>query len=472
MTDLFRGKSSMEEARSSFHIAMYPWFAFGHFSPFLQLSNKLAEKGHRVSFFVPTKTEPKINHSNHFPDLIKFVPITVPHVDGLPSGAETTNDVPYPLFPLIMTAMDRTEPDVEHLLRDLKPDFIFFDFVHWIPKLARSLGIKSLLYFTTSPLSVAYVLSPARQRQLDAVGRQLSEADVMKPPPGFPDSSIKIRPYEARGSLRFRNMKFGSDILFLHRLLTSLSECDALGFRACREIDGPFLNYLEKQFKKPLLLSGPLFPYPSTSLDEKWVKWLGRFKPGSVVFCAFGSEATLRKDQFQELLLGLELSGQPFLAALRPPSGVEPSSIEEALPEGFLERVGGRGVVHKGWIQQPQILQHSSVGCFVTHCGWGSLMEGMVSQCELVMIPHIADQNYNARLMGSSLKVGIEVEKGEENGLFTKESVCKAIKTLMEKDNEIGREIRTNHAKLRNLLLRQDMESYIDDLCHKLRSLL
>ena len=45
------------------------------------------------------------------------------------------------------------------------------------------------------------------------------------------------------------------------------------------------------------------------------------------------------------------------------------------------------------------------------------------------MIPHVGDQNYNARLMGNSLKVGIEVEKGEEDGLFTRESVCKAIKT-------------------------------------------
>ena len=159
LTDLFTGKSSMEEAPSSLHIVMYPWFAFGHITPFLQLSNKLARKGHKISFFIPSETQPKIDHLNHLPDLIKLVPITVPHVDGLPSGAETTNDVPSSLFPLIMTAMDRTEPEVELLLRDLKPDFVFYDFVYWIPKLARSLGIKSLVYYKSSPAFAGYILS-------------------------------------------------------------------------------------------------------------------------------------------------------------------------------------------------------------------------------------------------------------------------------------------------------------------------
>ncbi|PON41492.1 UDP-glucuronosyl/UDP-glucosyltransferase [Parasponia andersonii] len=460
----------MAESPSSLHIAMYPWFAFGHFTPFLQLSNKLAQKGHTISFFIPTKSQTKVEHLNHFPDLITFVPITLPYVDGLPSGAETTHDVHRSLFPLIMTAMDRTEPQVELLLRDLKPDFVFFDFLHWIPNLARRLGVKSLAYITGGSEFVSYVLSPERERQLDGLGRQLSEADVMQPPPGFPDLSFKIHLHEARGFLTFWSMKFGSNILFRHRMVTGLSECDALGFKACGEIDGPFLNYLEMQFGKPLLLSGPLFPKPSTSLDEKWVNWLGRFKPGSVVYCAFGSEATLREDQFKELVLGLKLSGHPFLAALRPPSGVD--SIEKALPDGFRARVGGRGVVHECWIQQPQILEHPSVGCFVTHCGSGSLMEGLVNQCELVMIPQVLDQYYNARLIGNSLKVGIEVEKDEEEGLFTKESVCKAIRTVMEEDNEIGREIRANHTKLRNLLLRKDFESsYIDDFSQKLKNL-
>ncbi|GMN53909.1 hypothetical protein TIFTF001_023042 [Ficus carica] len=124
------------------------------------------------------------------------------------------------------------------------------------------------------------------------------------------------------------------------------------------------------------------------------------------------------------------LSGLPFFTALRPPPGAE--TTEEALPEGFGERVGGRGVVHKGWIQHQLILEHKSVGCFVTHCGWGSLFKGLLnSKCELVMIPQVCDQIFNARLMADNLKVGVEEAKGEDR-LFSRESVCDAIRTAME----------------------------------------
>jgi hypothetical protein len=72
----------------------------------------------------------------------------------------------------------------------------------------------------------------------------------------------------------------------------------------------------------------------------------------------------------------------PFLTALKPPMGAE--TFESALPEGFEERVKGRGVVHGDWIQQQLILRHPSVWCFVTHCESCSLSEAMVIECQMV----------------------------------------------------------------------------------------
>ncbi|KAJ0013243.1 hypothetical protein Pint_21703 [Pistacia integerrima] len=46
-------------------------------------------------------------------------------------GAKTTNDVPFPLNPLVMTAMDLPWPAIEAILCDLKPRFFLFDFAHW-----------------------------------------------------------------------------------------------------------------------------------------------------------------------------------------------------------------------------------------------------------------------------------------------------------------------------------------------------
>ncbi|PON81584.1 LOW QUALITY PROTEIN: UDP-glucuronosyl/UDP-glucosyltransferase [Trema orientale] len=444
------------ESPPSLHIVMTPWFAFGHITPYLHLSNKLAQKGHKISFVIPTRTRSKFNHLNQFPDLISFYPITVAHVDGLPFVAETTNDVPSSLIPLIMAAMDRTQNDIELLLRHLKPDMVFFDrFSSLDYQVGSRLG-PSLYYSTTTPVTMAYILSS--DRNLITGGHLFSETDLMVPPPSYPDPLINLHLHEARALYEDIATKLNGDILFFERWYMGLTQCDAVGFKACREIDGPFLDYLQKSLEKPFLVSGPLIPDPPvSSLEQKWVDFLGGFQPGSVVYCALGSEATLEKDQFQELLLGLELSGLPFLAALRNPFGVD--SIDEALPLGFGERIKERGAVHEGWIQQQKILEHPSVVCFVTHCGWGSLLEGLVSPCELVMLPRAGDQIFNARLMGKILKVGVEVQKGEKDGLFSKESVCKAIRTLMDDDSEVGREIRINRAKLRDVLLRKDLES-------------
>ncbi|TKY48966.1 Anthocyanidin 3-O-glucoside 2''-O-glucosyltransferase [Spatholobus suberectus] len=262
----------------------------------------------------------------------------------------------------------------------------------------------------------------------------------MEPPSGFPDSSIKLHAHEARFLATFGNLKFGSGVLFRDRFKTGTSSADAIGFKGCKEIDGPYAEYLQTVYGKPVLLSGPLLPEPpNTTLEEKWVAWLGGLNPGSVIFCAYGSESPLPHNQFQELLLGLELTGSPFLAALKCPTGFE--SIEEALPEGFRERVQGRGIACGGWVQQQLILGHPSVGCFITHCGAASVTEALVNTCQLVLLPRLGpDHIMNARRMSRKLKVGVEVERGEEDGLFTKESVCEAVKVVMDDGNELGRE--------------------------------
>ncbi|KAG2371818.1 hypothetical protein LR48_Vigan05g143200 [Vigna angularis] len=451
------------------HIAIFPWFAMGHLTPNLHLSNKLAERGHRISFIVPQRTQTKLHHLNLHPHLITFVPIKIPHVHGLPHHAETTSDVPFSLAPLIATAMDRTQNDIQLLLRNLNPHIVFFDFQHWLPSLTRSLGIKSVMYLIVHPLSAAYLGDGPRRSQ----GRELSELDLMEPPPGFPDSCIKFQPHELRFLVAVRKLEFGSGVLLYDRLDNSFCSADAIGFKGCREIDGPYAEYLETVYGKPVLLSGPLLPEPpNTTLDETWVAWLGQFNPGSVVFCTYGSESALAQNQFQELLLGLELTCFPFFVAFKPPDGFE--CIEEALPEGFRERVKGRGIAYEGWVPQQLILEHPSIGCFITHCGAASLTEAIVNKCQLVLLPgHRGGHIINARMLSRKLKVGVEVEKGEEDGLFSKESVCKAVKSVMDDESEVAREVRQNHAKLRNFLLSDNLESSCVDLfCQQLQKLL
>ncbi|KAF7803376.1 anthocyanidin 3-O-glucoside 2''-O-glucosyltransferase-like [Senna tora] len=443
---------------TTFHVAMYPWFGLGHITSFLHISNKLAERGHKISFFIPTNTQSKMNQFNLHPHLISFIPITLPHVDGLPPGSETTSDLPFPLHSLLVTSMDLTQPHIEACLGDLKPDFVFFDFTHWLPSVARGLGIKTIHYCTISPVTVGYLISPERklfEKPLEMIG-----ADIIDPPPSFPPSAIRLRPHEARGLARATLMEYGKGVSFLDRNLGSFLNCDAIAFKTCREMEGPYCDYIETQMEKQVFLAGPVLPKPpASSLEEKWENWLGNFKPKSVIFCAFGSECALGKDQFQELVLGLELTAE--------------GTIESALPEGFIERTKDRGVVQSGWVQQQLILNHPSVGCFVTHCGSGSLTEAMVNECQLVLLPYAGDQFINARFMSGDLKVGVEVERGEEDGLFTKEGVCKAVRDAMEEESEVGQEIRRNHSKWREFLFSEGLEnSYVDAFVQKLHDML
>ncbi|KAK7855802.1 udp-glycosyltransferase 79b3 [Quercus suber] len=135
-----------------------------------------------------------------------------------------------------------------------------------------------------------------------------------------------------------------------------------------------------------MLLTGPVLPKTLvTKLDEKWTNWLCNFEQGVV-----------------ELLLGFELCGQPFLVALSTLDGS--ATIEEALPEGSEERVKGRGWVYRGWVPQKLILEHPSIGCFVTHYGYGSMWESLLNDYQIVCVPHIFDQIVNARFMVEELK--------------------------------------------------------------------
>ncbi|KAJ4976327.1 hypothetical protein NE237_001433 [Protea cynaroides] len=150
----------------------------------------------------------------------------------------------------------------------------------------------------------------------------------------------------------------------------------------------------------------------------------------------------------------------PFSVALKPPVGAK--TMQEALPEGFEERVTGRGMVEGGWVQQQQILSHPSVGCFLTHCGLSSMTESLVNDAQLVLLPYSGDQFVHARLMSGDLKIGVEVVRREEDGWFTKESVYEALKSVMDEDSHVGKEVHKNRLKLKEVFLGERFES--DDL--------
>ncbi|XP_074275844.1 anthocyanidin 3-O-glucoside 2'''-O-xylosyltransferase-like [Silene latifolia] len=442
----------MAEQQKKLRIVMYPWLAYGHMIPYMHLANHFAKSGHKITYIVPPKAKLRLQSLILYPSLITFRIITVPHVSPLPLGTENVTEVPE-LFQHthLATAFDRTRPEFESIVTALRPDVVFYDLAYWVPLVAEQLEIKfkSVCYNVVSATCMNMIKYHSSSASATDQSAQL-DLSVESSPSRFKEREII-------------DTLFGETLTFLERVQAILTYCDVISFRSCREVEGEDCDALSREYNKPVLLSGPMIPEldDQTELDPKWADWLGMFDEGSVVFCAFGSQFSLDKAQFQELLLGFEMTKLPFFLAVLPPKGC--ATVEEAFPEGFEERVGERGVVTGGWVQQQQILSHRSVGCFVNHCGFGTMWESLMSKNQIVLIPQLGDQVVNAKILAEKLKVGVEVERGDD-GWVSKECLCKAILCVMDENDDVGSLVKKNH-QIWSQILRAP--GFMDDYIHK-----
>ncbi|GMN50257.1 hypothetical protein TIFTF001_019428 [Ficus carica] len=463
--------NSTQNVDEQLHVVMFPFFAFGHISPFIQLSNKLSSHGVRITFFSIPGYVSRIKTLLLPKPTTKIIPLQIPTIQGLTNTTAGTSDLPPSEHGNLIEAVDLMQPQIRTLLSDLKPNFVVFDFAqYWMPSLASELGIKTLFFSVFSAISGAYITVPAR-----LTGSTVTVGDLKKPPQGFPvTSNARLRTFEAHDFL-FMFRSFDGGPTGYDRVISGLSGCTAIVMKTCDEIEGTYIDFMKSQFRKPVLLIGPLVPEPQSGvLDEKWEYWLSRFETKSVVFCSFGSETFLNDEQIRELALGLELTGLPFLLVLNFPANADAAAeLARALPEGFTERVKERGVVHTGWVQQQLILAHESVGCYLCHSGFSSVIEALVNNCQLALLPLKGDQFLNAKLVAEDMKAGVEVNRRDEDGHFGKEDVNEAVKKVMvEVEEEPGKSIRVNHEKWRAFLLNKKVhDKFISDMVAEMKAM-
>nr|XP_024927299.2 UDP-glucosyltransferase 29-like [Ziziphus jujuba var. spinosa] len=184
---------------------------------------------------------------------------------------------------------------------------------------------------------------------------------------------------------------------------------------------------------------GPLVPDPvddNEGMDI--INWLDKKEKSSTILVSFGSECYLSKQDMKEIAHGLELSKVNFIWVIRFPEGEE-EKLEDALPEGYLERVRERGMVVENWAPQVKILNHANTGGFVSHCGWGSLMESIKFGVPIIAMPMQFDQPMNARLAEVS-GIGLEIKMDNDNGRIEREAMAKVIKqVVIEETGEVIR---------------------------------
>nr|POE84329.1 udp-glucose iridoid glucosyltransferase [Quercus suber] len=221
----------------------------------------------------------------------------------------------------------------------------------------------------------------------------------------------------------------------------------------CLELSS--LARIQQQYQVPNLPIGPLHKFgpglPNSSLlkeDASCMAWLEKQTKNSVIYVSLGSIAAMDEREIVEMAWGLANSQQRFLWVFRPDS--IRGSKNEVLSLIFKETIGERGCI-VNWAPQKEVLAHSAVGGFLSHCGWNSTLESICEGIPMICKPCFGDQRVNARYVSHIWRVGLELENELDRG-----EIEKAIRRLMAgKEGEAMREKAKNLKEKVELCLKE-----------------
>ncbi|GLT60042.1 hypothetical protein SLA2020_328300 [Shorea laevis] len=221
----------------------------------------------------------------------------------------------------------------------------------------------------------------------------------------------------------------------------------------------------------PIYPVGPVLdlnrkPNPDINVaqSDKVIEWLNDQPQASVVFLCFGSFGnfgSFEAPQAREIAVALEQSGYRFLWSLRlsqprdndPSGNTQYKNPEDVLPEGFLERIEGRGMVC-GWAPQVEVLAHKAIGGFVSHCGWNSILESLWFGVPIVTWPLYAEQQLNAFEMVKELGLAVEMrlDYSINSGLVEAEEIEKALHGVMDGGSEVRKKVKAMSDMAKNAI--------------------
>ncbi|XP_020261676.1 UDP-glycosyltransferase 73C3-like [Asparagus officinalis] len=117
--------------------------------------------------------------------------------------------------------------------------------------------------------------------------------------------------------------------------------------------------------------------------------------------------------------------------------------VDAWMSSGFGERTRGRGLVITGWAPQVVVLSHPSVGGFITHCGWNSILEAISGGVPMITLPHFGDQFLNEKFVVEILKIGVSLGVKEPSPVtgkgimrVTRDQIQSAVRSLMDAGKE------------------------------------
>ncbi|RDW65261.1 hypothetical protein BP5796_09953 [Coleophoma crateriformis] len=214
--------------------------------------------------------------------------------------------------------------------------------------------------------------------------------------------------------------------------------------------------------------------------DETLSTFLEKWGTNKVVFISFGSVfyPTTTPQYVQFLLQALLDLSIPFLFVL---GGITAAS---QLSASFVTEINesGKGLIHTTWVDQQAILQHKSVGWFLTHGGWNSTVESLAQGVPMIGWPMSqSDQAINVALCATRDKpVAFELMQIRQGAakapalrggapiLGDDESVKKEFREVFTKAfGEEGEVIRQNVEEL-SRQLREERDGKADEVIREL----
>lgn len=411
------------ETQSGFRILMFPWLAHGHIFPYLELAKRLIKNNFYIYFCSTAINFSSINnfiHHNTLDNSIQLVQLHLEPTHELPPHYHTTKNLPPDLLFTLIKAFQTSNSSFSNIVACLKPDLVIYDvFQPWSAKIALQHGIPAVHFATigAATLSVIY-------------DHQASGSNDLLPFPELHMKGQEMESIHALSEFLYANIYDVDEEIFFGNFKQS---CDVVLVKTSEMLEGKYLEYISAVTQKKLVPVGLLVSEANTAAgdeDSEIMHWLSKKKLQSTVYVSFGSECFLSKEEMEEVAKGLELSDANFIWIIRFPIGNEAISLDQALPQGFLDRVKDRGMVMKEWAPQAKILAHPNTAGFISHCGWSSLMESLHFGVPVVAIPMQFDQPINARMVAEA-GYGVEVPRGED-GLIRGEEIAKGINKVFE----------------------------------------
>jgi UDP-glucoronosyl and UDP-glucosyl transferase len=460
-------------------IVLYPSMGAGHLAPMVHLAKRLIRHGFPVTIVLtdprhqPGSTNPTTSNISSQYNSINF------HVLPAVSCPSAENKHPFNRKYDIIQAYN---PKLLEFLTKLSARTticaIVLDFFHTDAIIvARELGIPVYVLMTSGASVLAIFLHlPVLFNSLEKSFKDMGDVPVNFP--GVPPVLASDMPAS------FQDLE--SEMWKLRKN----------NFRKLIEADGILINTFEALEPRavaalkegscvpghrmpPVYCTGPLIEdKDKQSLGRhECLAWLDLQPERSVVYLCFGSLGAFTPAQIKEVSIGLEKSGHRFLWVVCSRNDAknifEPRcepDLNSVLPQGFLSRTQDRGMVIKLWAPQTEVLNHKSIGGFVSHCGWNSTLEAMLAGVPMICWPLYAEQTLNKVMLVEEINIGVVI-KGYNKELVSADEIETKVRYLME--SEGGKAVRRRMAAFKEKAveaaagggsLDQELEAFLRDI--------